>query len=469
MIHNFSPRKLLPAVLAISVVARLGSAFAQGNGVDTLPGIYDQVSYHTLAMRVLEGHGFTFGSNWWPATAAGAPTAHWSYLYVLYLSAVYFVFGASPLTARLIQALVTGILQPLLAWRITRRLFGERVGAGAALLISVYGYFVYYAGALVTESFYIVGILWIVDIAIAMGSMQSERDRARRPWIWLGIASGISILLRQVILFAVALVLVWTFWRTLTREKRLPTFSLGSLFGRAAIPVLLIVGLILPWTIRNYEAFGRFVLLNTNAGFAFFWGNHPLHKTHFIPIIGGGRQYGALIPNELRGLNEAELDRRLLQRGIGFVVDQPSRYFWLSLSRTKEYFKFWPTRKSGPISNVVRVFSFGLYLPLFLSGLVVAAFRFRSRSEQDTPALLLMLLLATLYTGIHLLTWTLVRYRLPVDALMMPFGALGLVFLTDWVRRWGTGSADQKDPAFKSAGFRYDSQKTRITQPPLES
>ncbi len=447
MIPNSSSRRWLTAVLAISVIARLGSALAQGNSVDTLPGIYDQISYHTLAVRVLDGHGFTFGSNWWPATAAGAPTAHWSYLYVLYLSAVYFLFGSSPLAPKVIQAVVTGILQPLLAWRITRRVFGEKVAGAAALLISVYGYFVYYAGALVTETFYIVAILWMVDLAVGLGAPESRQDGQSRTWIWLGIASGVAILLRQVVIFVVALVLVWTFWRVFSREKALPGFRLPHLLARAGISALIIAGFILPWTIRNYEAFGRFVLLNTNAGFAFFWGNHPLHKTHFIPIIGGGPQYGALIPTELRGLNEAELDRRLLERGVGFVVDQPTRYFWLSLSRAKEYFKFWPTRQSGPISNLVRVFSFGIYLPLFLSGLTVAAFRYRSRLEQDSPALFLMLLLASLYTGIHLLSWTLVRYRLPVDALMMPFGALGLVFLTDRVRRWGTRPAHPKDPS----------------------
>jgi uncharacterized protein (DUF983 family) len=31
------------------------------------------------------------------------------------------------------------------------------------------------------------------------------------------------------------------------------------------------------------------------------------------------------------------------------------------------------------------------------------------------------------YTGIHLLTWTLVRYRLPVDAVLVIFAGLALV------------------------------------------
>jgi hypothetical protein len=434
MIRDHSPRKFIPAVLAIAVGTRLGSALVQGNSIETLPGIWDQVSYHHLALRVLHGHGFTFGSNWWPATAAGAPTAHWSYLYVLYMAAVYFVFGSNPLAARIIQALVAGILQPLLTWRITRRVIGERVAAVATLLISVYGYFIYYAGALVTETFCIVSILWMVDVATGLGATPSERPERTRQWVWLGIACGTATLMRQVVIFVVPLVLIWTLWRSFGREKGLPRFRLTHLLGRATIAVLIIAGCILPWTVRNYEAFGRFVFLNTNAGFAFFWGNHPLHGTHFIPIIGGGQQYGALIPPELRGLNEAELDRRLLKRGLRFVTDDPSRFALLSLSRAKEYFKFWPTSKSGPISNLARVFSFGVYLPLFIIGLIVAAFRFRSRVEQDTQALLLILLLAGLYTGIHLLSWTLVRYRLPVDAVMMPFGALGLFSLIDWAR-----------------------------------
>lgn len=33
----------------------------------------------------------------------------------------------------------------------------------------------------------------------------------------------------------------------------------------------------------------------------------------------------------------------------------------------------------------------------------------------------------TLYTAIHLLSWALIRYRLPVDAVLIIFAALGIV------------------------------------------
>jgi hypothetical protein len=41
---------------------------------------------------------------------------------------------------------------------------------------------------------------------------------------------------------------------------------------------------------------------------------------------------------------------------------------------------------------------------------------------------------ALMYSVAHLLTWTLVRYRLPVDALLLPMAALALVWLFDRVK-----------------------------------
>ena len=126
-------RRILIAILFGSVLVRVLAALYLGNSVEVLPGTFDQVSYHNLALRVLSGHGFTFGEVWWPITAANAPTAHWSYLYVLFLAGVYALFGAYPIAARLIQAILVGVLQPLLTYRIGRRLFGKRVGIVSAV------------------------------------------------------------------------------------------------------------------------------------------------------------------------------------------------------------------------------------------------------------------------------------------------------------------------------------------------
>ncbi len=268
----------------------------------------------------------------------------------------------------LIQAVLAGILHCWLAERLGRRIFGPRVGLVAAGLSAVYIYFFYYAGALITEPFYITGILWIFDVALRLVDARQNGQTPPhkwRLWIELGVAIGVTALLRQLFLLFVPFLFLWIWWMLAFSERAKPVArnsarwwqanSLASLPGFVLATSLSIL-LIAPWTVRNYFAFGTLVPLNTNAGYAFFWGNHPIYGTNFVGILpGDGPTYLDLIPSELRPLNEAELDRALLKLGIGFVEADLVRYMLLSLSRTREYFKFWPSAESGRVSNLARV------------------------------------------------------------------------------------------------------------------
>ena len=428
-------RRALLVIVLIAIAGRVAVAFIMGNAVDTLPGVYDQVSYHTLAVRLLGGHGFTFDSDWWPITRAGQPTAHWSYLYTLWLAAVYAVVGVQPLVPRLLQAVAVGALLPLLTFRLTRRVFPAPAGQPALIALlaaawsAVYGYLVYYAGALMTESFYIVGLLWVLDATLRLAPENETGPTPWRQWVELGLALGLTALLRQVFLPCVPVLLLWLYWQRLARAPR-PAWlaAAGQLVAGTALAGAVCLALIAPITVFNYRQFHRFVLLNTNAGYAFFWANHPIYGDRFVAVL-TDVQYTDLIPTELRMLDEAALDNALLQRGLQFVAADPARYLRLSLSRIPIYFMFWPAADSSPLSNTVRVLSFGLALPFMLVGLGAWAI---TRRGPRGPGLLLVLFMAA-YTGVHLLSWALIRYRLPVDALALAFAARGVGALLE---RW---------------------------------
>ena len=432
--------QILTTILIVSVILRVASALYLGDQVKDLPGTADQVSYHTLALRVLGGHGFTFDRAWWPMTAAGAPTAHWSFLYTFYLVGVYAILGPHPLAARLIQSFVVGLLQPYLAYRLAQQIFPspppskgdlpsshdelDLIPLLAAAITAVYAYFVYYAAALMTESFYITAILAALHLTLRLAGHAHEletRPFVLRDWhleIRLGLTLAIAVLLRQLFLIIVAFLLLWLAL-SLVRQcgwKR----TLVSIL----IPPSIIVLAIVPFTVYNYSRFGRPVLLNTNAGYAFYWGNHPIYGTNFIDILPPeGPSYQDLIPLELRGMDEAALDQALLKRGLQFVLDDPIRYTLLSFSRIKSYFKFWPDPASNAVSNVTRVVSFGLFLPFMIYGLL------RALVKRPSPSAWLMVLFVIAYTGVHLLSWALIRYRLPVDAVMVIFGSLAVADL----------------------------------------
>lgn len=419
---KFIQRHLLAIILALSVLLRIGAAIYMGDVVEELPGTADQISYHNLALRVLSGNGFSFADNWWPATRAGEPTAHWSYLYTLYLVAVYALFGPHPLAARLIQAAIVGLLQPWLTYLLARRLFNARVGLWAAFLSAVYIYFFYYAGTLMTEPFYITAILGALLLAIRLA--QPAEVGVNRLWlaVGLGVCLGATVLLRQLFLLIIPFVLLWMLWASLRGHGKLKPVHY-------VLPLLIVVVMILPFSIYNSLRFGQFVLLNTNSGYAFYWGNHPYYGARFQSIL-STKEYLSLLPQDQLVLDEAALDKELLRRGLQFVWDDPARYLQLCLSRIPIYFEFLPKAESGTISNISRVLSFGILWPFMLIGLILA-WRRRTHRFWDSLASpkFLLVLFALVYTGVHVLTWTLIRYRLPVDAVLLVFA--GLAF--DWI------------------------------------
>jgi 4-amino-4-deoxy-L-arabinose transferase-like glycosyltransferase len=352
---SISSHMLLLIIIVAAIVLRMGSAAFQGNKVVELPGISDQVSYDGLARRVAGGYGFSFAEGHWPMTPAGEPTAHWSFLYTLYLAAFYAVFGAQPILPRLFQALIVGGLQTYVTYRIGEKMFSRTVGLIAAAISALYIYFVYYSGSLMTEPFYITAILYSLFVAIKLGE-DTSRSAEIRHGILLGTALGVTVLLRQVFLLFIPFLFVWLWVARYKRRLSLPILSTVLSLG-------LVVLFISPFVLYNHSRFGRYIL-NTNSGFAFYWGNHPIYGTHFMPILPVEMgTYQDLVPVELRKLDEAALDQALLRRGLQFVIDDPKRYILLSLSRIPIYFQFWPSAGSGLMSNISRVGSFGLALP----------------------------------------------------------------------------------------------------------
>jgi 4-amino-4-deoxy-L-arabinose transferase-like glycosyltransferase len=399
-------RRWLITILVISVVLRLIAVFAMGNTVDALPGISDQQSYDALAQRVLGGYGFAFASDWWPATRAGQPTAHWSYLYTLYLVGIYALVGAQALFPRILQAIFVGLIWPLLIFRMGRRVADQRAGLIAAAWTAVYGYFIYYSAALMTEAFYITAILCVFNLALTLAG----GGLRQRNWLLLGLSLGVAVLLRQLFLLFIPFLLVWLMWQ-LAGKSPIP-----KTVARMAMALAVVAAMIAPFTLRNAQAFHRFVLLNTNSGYALFFGNHPIYGVQFQAVLTGDVGYGDLIPPDLKPLDEAALEQALMGEAVKIILADPARYIQLSLSRVPIYFQFWPSADSALFSNIVRSLSFGVALPFMLIGLWMARRSWRRWS--------LLYLFIAVYTLIHLLSWALIRYRLPVDAILLIFAAL---------------------------------------------
>ena len=311
-------------ILAVSVLVRIGVAVYLGDVVDAPPLLTDQRSYHALGVRLVEGYGYTFNHDWYPFTPADTPTSHWSFLYSLFVAAVYALFGAHPLAVRLVQAVLGGLLLPWVVYRLARQVVSWEEtaepsdGGGvhyvpiiSAAVAAIYGYFILYATTIMTETFYIIALLWSLEVGLRISNnLRNDETIPSGMIVQLGLSLGLAALLRQSILPWIPVLFLWLLWQAWRGGRRLLSAA-RTLVGVSSILAVCI----LPWTYRNFQVHGQFLLLNSNAGYAMYSAQHPMHGASFSEFD------AKPVPEGWWGQPEPELDRNLMRLGIQFVLE----------------------------------------------------------------------------------------------------------------------------------------------------
>jgi 4-amino-4-deoxy-L-arabinose transferase-like glycosyltransferase len=281
----------------------------------------------------------------------------------------------------------------------------QAVALVAAAITAGYAYFVYYSATLMTEGLYLVAIAASLSLTLGLAARPSLRR-----WLAWSVAVTMTSLLRQVFMPMAGLLFLYVLWHARRQVKVRHVVLAGALAA----------ALILPWTVRNYLAFDRFLLLNSQAGQVLWNANHPSLGTDFDAAA------MFAIPPDLKGANEVDLSNELMRRGLREIAANPGRFLWLSLDRLSIFFIFYPMRQSAPFSNVARTASFGVCLPFILAGLLLSLREWRRWT--------LLYLFIAAYTFIHVISWVQIRYRMPVDVALVPFAALSMVTLFHWLR-----------------------------------
>jgi 4-amino-4-deoxy-L-arabinose transferase-like glycosyltransferase len=387
-------------ILLIALIIRISAAVFLGNEVSGLSGANDEISYSILGYRFASGYGLTFPEFWYPWISAGAPQSYYSATMSLFLGIIYLVFGYYPLVARLIMALLSTIVVGLI-YLLSKRIFNTKVALLSAIIATFYAYLIFYGATLVTETPFILFLLITLYLTYEL-----QDNPSLWKWIAFGVALSVAVLLRMAVIFLVPILFIWLSWNN---RKQLIYIL---------IPVVIIILSILPFTIRNYQLWNRFLLLEAQFGHVFWNGNHPDSNGDFHPY----RVFP--IPDDvLVSQNDAEITNRLFKMGVENVIENPGLFVSLTITRLREFFKFWPTQDSNAIANLLRVISFGLMWPFAVLGLWLV----RAKWKMLIPILLFMFI----HTSIYATSWTMIRYRIPLDAVLIIFSAIAIIFLID--------------------------------------
>ena len=240
-------------VAAAGLAARLAVvAWAAGS----IPPSADGAYYDTLAARLAEGHGYTW---LWPDGAV-TYAAHYPVGYPALVALGYALFGARPVVAMLINALV-GAGAGVAVWSLVARASTARLALAAGLAVAIHPVLVPYTAAVMTE-----GVTTaLLAIAAALAARARVADRRGRWLALTGLVMGIATLVRPQSL-VLAPFLGWLASRPPADEQASWPTRLRSAAPGALVVTVAALAVCAPWTARNCHRMERCALVSVNGG-----------------------------------------------------------------------------------------------------------------------------------------------------------------------------------------------------------
>jgi len=261
----------------------------------------------------------------------------------------------------------------------------------AGIVAALYPFFVFYSSLILSETIF----LFLVSLFFLLILRSNGRG-----FVIAGFVAGLAHLTRPTLSLFLPVVLVWARVRSGTRWKYL------------LVSALLLFVTILPWGLRNIGALGEFHLGTANSGHVLWEGNNPYNTTG--GVAGGDLRYLDEMPE---GLGELEQDRWQRDRAVEFIRSDWGRFAGLAFRKFVRFWNIWPNAP-GFDRGMYRWIALASFAPVLL--LALASIHVLRAMWRDT---IIVWLFVCYYTAIHMVTIGSLRYRLPLEPLLMALAA----------------------------------------------
>jgi hypothetical protein len=264
-------------------------------------------------------------------------SATWPVGYSLFLALWLYVFPSSWIacTTSNVLLFIFGIFGVA---RLGKALAGPSAGKFAAALFALWPNLIFNSATPEKEMLILALLPWAVFFLL-----QALNTRRMLPILTCGLIFGAAILVQPSLQFlppvcAVVLVIVIRSWRH--------SLMLATALLLGAMTV------IAPWTIRNHQVFGRFVLVSTNGG-------DVLYRANNSWATGGYTERGEV---DLSRLDEYERDQTGRHLALEWINKHPSDFARLALEKLVLFMGddtvgVFNTLKRGEASNDARLYA----------------------------------------------------------------------------------------------------------------
>ncbi len=214
-----------------------------------------------IAVSVAQGHGFAS-----PFRVNTGPTAWMTPVYPALLAGIFRIFGIYKLNSYLAATSLNILFASLTCIPIFfagKRISGVGLGAAAAWLWAIFPN----AILLTFQSMWEACLSALLAAIILWATLALAESSRPRDWIAYGALWGLTLMTNPTLASLLPLLLIWLAYRARTMRHEwlaLPIIALG-------VALLCCI----PWTVRNYSVFHRFVPLRSVLGLQLWLGNNP--------------------------------------------------------------------------------------------------------------------------------------------------------------------------------------------------
>ncbi len=353
----------------------------------------DSVVYDTIAQNLVAGTGYQWGN---------VPSAYEPPGYPLFLTLCYLLFGRNFLAVALFQCLLGALSAVLVAW-IGLLLFSRRTGYVAGVLFALYPHSLFWTGAILTDTLYVFLSLLALGLLI-----RYKQTKSVGMLTAASVAFGLTLMTRSTLLPFIAFLLI--FFGVVHRADGLKKY-----FFRSFLFLLILIPTMSPWIIRNEYTFHQLIITDSKGAIALAEAFGP----NATGGTGGDSTAGIDYVQypDLKGHDVEEADRYFADATLG-IQQHPLR---LLTSIPHKFWNMWrPNYANASLRNNLIFVPLYLFAVVFgIIGMVLCWVRLRH--------FLLLYLYIAYHVVIHSVMYGIIRYRLPVEPILLLFAAEGFL------------------------------------------
>ena len=380
-------RLLVIAVIFLIIAAGAIYSFHLGDNLR----YQDEIEYRILAQNLLSKHSYTLDGV--------HPTLFHPPGYPLFLSP-FVKFGAGIPTLRFLNfiALAASVF---LIYSIAKAISSKIAGVIGAILIMCYPVLFYTAGTLYPQTIGAFCLLLILYILL-------KAQDSIRPFILIGLLSGFLLLMIPGMAICLTILTLWIIYS----KRRNSIKVLATMYIAACLVVA-------PWTTRNYIVYHSFVPFSANFGMTLLYGN----SENTTPNTGANTDISSYL-QYTKGLNDVEKDKYLKSKAFEFILKHKKRTIKMYFLKLLNHFNYRnnlaTAKETSKAKDMLMLITWGPLILLFLLRIFCLSVFKPARFET------LLLILYFAYALFYAIFVTRVRYRLPLDFLLLVIVAIFL-------------------------------------------